>query len=180
VIHWPAPTRGALRLLRGGLLAGCSAVLAVAAHAAGGGGAPDTGLAVLLTLLIAAAGTALADRRRGGTAIVAALGVSHTGEHLILTTLADHHHHSQVNGVAMTCAHVVAVLVTALLLAGAESALFRAAAALGMLLPRKPFTVPPLPVGAPGLGRYLVVPARTEKSVLLGRIIRRRGPPVRT
>lgn len=159
------------------MLACCSALLAVVAHALGGGGAPDTGLAVLLTLLVAAAGTALADRRRGTLSIVAALGVSHAGEHLLLTTLAQHGHGHPVDGVAMTATHVLAVLVTALLLARAESALFVAAAALGMLLPRKPLSVPPLPAPLSGVGRHPRAAMRTEQSVLLGRIIRRRGPP---
>lgn len=176
----PTLTRGTLRVVRGSVLACCSAVLAVAAHAVGGGGAPNTGLVIVLTLLIAGAGVALADRRRGALAVVAALGVSHTFEHLALTVLAHGHDGpagGRVDGLAMVGAHVLAVLLTALLLAGAESALFVAAAALGMLLPRKPLSVPPLPTIRPGVGRYTGEPAGTEQSVLHGRILRRRGPP---
>ncbi|MGH3620930.1 MAG: hypothetical protein ACRDQ5_03960, partial [Sciscionella sp.] len=138
----PAPTRGALRALRGGLLALCSGALAVAAHALAGGAGPDTGLTLLLTALVGLAGVALADRRRCGLAILGALGVSHLGAHLILTTLAHHQHAMHVDGALMTAAHVSAVLLTAVLLTRAEAAVFASAAALAMLLPRRPLSRP--------------------------------------
>ncbi|MGH3904909.1 MAG: hypothetical protein ACRDTE_12070 [Pseudonocardiaceae bacterium] len=123
------PHRGTLRVLRGTVLAAVNAVLAVAAHVAGGGGAPDGALTVLITVGVAAAGTALADRRRGPVAMLAAVAVTQVLLHLLLEALGGHTSAAVPTsaGAAMTVAHGAAVLVTAALLTGAESALFAAA-----------------------------------------------------
>lgn len=168
-------------MLRGGLLALCSAALAMAAHALAGGTGQNAGLAVPLTALIALAGIALADRQRGGPAILGALGISHAGEHLMLTTLAHHQHAAHFDAThfdatAMTAAHVAAVLLTAVLLTHAESAVFATAAALAMLLPRRPLSQP---VPAAALLTHVAdIPVDHVLDVLLRKVIGKRGPPL--
>jgi len=176
----PAPTRGAPRALRGGLLASTAAALAVTAHGLAGGGWPDTGFTLLLTALLAGAGTALADRRRGLPAILGALGASQLAMHLLLS--APHPHQAGaglgLQWPVMTAAHAVAVLLTALLLAKAEAAVFAVARALAALLPRR---AQPAPVNVPRPG-VVVAPLRvdTELDVLFRRVCLRRGPPARS
>jgi hypothetical protein len=143
-------TRGVPRASRGVALAGCSAALAVAAHAAAGGSVPSPGLTLVLTVLLAGAGTALADRRRGFPAILAAVGASQLGMHVLLAGLGQDHsaaghgsaehgsavHGSAVHGgvvpapVAMVALHVAATVLIAVLLARAENTAFALAAVL--------------------------------------------------
>lgn len=178
------PTRGAPRILRGVLLAGTSAALAVAAHAIGGGMLPDTGLTLLLTVGVAAAGVALADRRRGPVAILTALGLSHLGIHLMLalSVTGRPDPDQAVNPLVMMVGHVVAVLLAGAILSKAEAAFFGLAAALAALLPhwlvaalgRRPATSEP--AAAP---RWAAHPAGGDRplTVLLRRACARRGPP---
>ncbi|MCP3799548.1 hypothetical protein NLX83_09800 [Allokutzneria sp. A3M-2-11 16] len=170
------PVRGALRALRGCLLATTSAALATLGHALAGGSVPDTALTVLLTVLIATVAISFADRRRGPLAILATLGTAQLTTHLLLSALTLHDHGAVTDTWAMFAAHAAATLATALLLGGAESAIFGMAAALGAVLPRR---CPRPPVFAPLLA---VLPARsgliTSLDVLLRRAHARRGPPL--
>jgi hypothetical protein len=165
-------------VLRGCLLAGMSATLAVVAHLVGGGAPPDTGLTVLLTIGVAAAGVAMANRRRGRLAILTGLGVSHLGLHLILSvTSMGMPGAAGLDGWPMLGAHVLAVLIAAAILSGAESAIFTVAAAVGMLLPRRlsPPPVPEAPSRCPIVGHR---PQDRPLEVLLRRACARRGPPM--
>ncbi len=175
------PHHGALRAVRGGALAVTSTLLAVAAHVGGGGTAPDGALTVLLTLAVAAAGTTLADRRRGRVSLLAAVGATQLLLHLLLDGLGGHVHGPQAAAVDvpwMTAAHAAAAVLTALLLAGAESALFAVAAAWRRIVPVLPlrpvlvpetYRAPRFPVAVPVLVRELHA-----------RLPPRRGPPVRS
>ncbi|MBO0839479.1 MAG: hypothetical protein J2O49_01475, partial [Sciscionella sp.] len=185
------------RVLRGTLLAGCSSALAIAAHAIGGGGLPDAGVTALLTVLIAAGGIALADRQRGTVAILTALGVSQLGMHEMLGVLADPGmanagmahmstmpapsasyasmiHPSTIHPTVMLAGHALAVLITAWLLAGAESAIFGLAGALCGLLPRR---LPPLAITE----SHSVLPPPTRGNpppvAPMRCAVSRRGPP---
>ncbi|GAA3997002.1 hypothetical protein GCM10022247_16270 [Allokutzneria multivorans] len=173
------PVRGALRALRGCLLATTSAALATVGHVAAGGSAPDTALTALLTVLIATVAVAFADKRRGPLAILTTLGTAQLATHLLLNALTLHEHGAVtevIDSWTMFAAHAAATLITALLLVGAESAIFGMAAALGAVLPRRS---PRPPVFAPLLA---VIPARsglfTALDVLLRRAHARRGPPL--
>ncbi|MFD1150177.1 hypothetical protein [Saccharothrix hoggarensis] len=167
----PAPTRFA----RAVLLAVTSAALSVAAHGAAGGAVTEFAPALPLTLLIAFAGTALADRGRRPWTTLATLGVAQVGQHALLNL---GHHGVDGPGLgfgpaAMTAAHVVAALLTGLLLARADAALSALVTAVFRLLPP---LEPLAPVGAP----VALVPApaaTTPVSVLLRRVNGRRGPP---
>lgn len=174
------PARGVLRVLRGGALAVCSTVLAVAAHAAVGGGVPDAGLALLVMVLLTAAGVGLARRRRSLPGILGVLTVTQVVLHFLLS-IADMHAVPERTmfsvGWGMLAAHAVAVLVTSLMLTSAEAAVFGVAAALARLVPRLAvFFVPAESPGDP-----VIAAERVDRlvHVLLCRVCPLRGPPVR-
>lgn len=176
-------TRGAPRVLRGAGLACCSAALTVAAHAAAAGpvaGLPSPGLTVVLTVLLAGAGVALADRRRGFPAILAAVGGSQLALHVLLAGLGHGHGGSGgTSSLAMLLPHAVAALLTAVLLTGAEDAVFAVAAVLRWLLSAVAAVVPPLPRLCcwPLCVPVLSTSASSLLDVLLRRVHGRRGPP---
>ncbi|WP_154676365.1 hypothetical protein [Amycolatopsis benzoatilytica] len=175
----PARHRGALAAVRGGLLALSSASLAVTAHAAADGGLPDPALTLLLTGLLGWTATALAGRARGRLGTVAVLGAGQLVMHLVLTTLAGHHPSGAAtapNGWAMTAAHAVATVLTALVLARADAMLLAVLRVLRMILP---LLVPavPVPVGAPLVARRRPDSAVPLTQLELRRVRGRRGPP---
>jgi hypothetical protein len=160
-------------VLRGGLLALCSAGLAITAHALADGGLPDTSLTLVLTALIGWTGAALAEKTKGPLGVLAVLGVAQLAMHLVLTELMGH---MSAPRPEMYLAHAAATVVTAGLLAHAESMTRLAVARLWLLLP---VVWRPAPVAA---GPDLVPvppPADTPTlSVLLRRVHGRRGPPL--
>jgi hypothetical protein len=167
--------RGALATVRGGLLAGSAASLAVTAHAVADGGLPDPALTVLLTGLLGWIATALAGKARGPLATVAVLGAGQLIMHLVLTTLA--HHGAASSGWTMTATHAIATVLTALLLARADALLLAVLHVVRTVLPR---LVPTLPVPS---AAATVLPARPARAgVVLDverrRVRGRRGPPV--
>ncbi|GGM57449.1 hypothetical protein GCM10012275_30700 [Longimycelium tulufanense] len=172
-----APTRGTPRVLRGATLAFTSAILAGTGHAAAGGGLPDAELTAVLTVALAGISIALADRRRGFGVILLTLGGSQVVLHTLLQVFSGHVHHTapRFDSLQMAAGHAVAALITAVLLTGAESAIFAVVAALSRLLPvwrtPPPATAPPRWCSIPGR------PARTFLGVLLRRVCGRRGPP---
>ncbi|HEY3753332.1 MAG TPA: hypothetical protein VGL80_29435 [Pseudonocardiaceae bacterium] len=161
-----------------------SATLAVAAHALAGGGLPATGLTVVLTLGLAAIGVAIADRRRSTGTILAVLGAAQLVTHVLLSLSPMHMAGDVViadgapraDSAGMLGAHVIAVLVSAVLLAKADAAVFLITAVLAMLLPSL-LIAPPVP-SAPAGARPHAVPQDRSISVLLRRSHARRGPPV--
>lgn len=165
------PRHGALRSVRGVLLAFTSGGLAVSAHALAHGGLPDTALTLLLVLLVGWTGTALADRTRGPLGVLAVLGAAQLLMHVVLDELMPH---SASMPAAMVAAHVGATAVTGLLLAYAEALLHVVAARLFLLLPvlfgpvPPPLPPPAAPAPAPGV---------PQMKVLLSRMHTRRGPP---
>jgi hypothetical protein len=137
----------------------------------------------VITLLLAAAGVALADRRRGSLGIVGALGFSEVSLHAFLQLFGSHqggthHHGASFAPVPMLLGHLMAVLLTGLMLAGAERALFVVARFLGLILPRKPA---PLPTVTPL--RAVCIPAdtiRVPAHLVQQRIHGLRAPPQRS
>ncbi|MEV0082438.1 hypothetical protein [Saccharopolyspora sp. NPDC050642] len=174
------PTQGALRVLRGAGLATTSASLSVAAHAAAGGSLPDPGTTLVITGLLAGAGVALADRKRGSWGILGALSASQLALHVFLQLVASHqdgpgHPGMRFSPLVMTLGHAVVVLLTGLVMARAERALFVVARLLGSILPRRstPLTV----VAQPRTVCVTVVTVRTLAQLIYQRIHARRGPP---
>jgi hypothetical protein len=183
-VSMPSATRGVPRVARGVGLAVCCAALGVAGHAAASGRLPELGPAVVLTVLLAAAGIALADRQRGLPAIASTVGGTQVGLHFLLDVLGHGHAAGATppappaDPVVMTGVHVVAAIVTALLLAGAERSIFALAGVLGWLLRG----VPVRPLAMPACGPPVALPIMDgtpgELRLLLRRIHGRRGPPV--
>ncbi|ONI82706.1 hypothetical protein ALI22I_38750 [Saccharothrix sp. ALI-22-I] len=158
------------------MLAVTSAALSVTAHGAAGGSVTEFAPALPLTVLIAFAGTAVAERGRRPWTTLATLGAAQLGQHALLNL---GHHTADGPGLgfsptAMTAAHVVAALLTGLLLARADATLHALVTAVSRLLPR-PLT-PVVPVGV--LWSLTPAPsANTLVAVLLRRVHGRRGPP---
>ncbi|MFB9690162.1 hypothetical protein [Amycolatopsis plumensis] len=161
------------------MLAACAGALSVTAHRIADGGLPDPAMTVLLAGLFGWTAAALARKARGPVATIALLGTAQLVMHLLLTTLADHHDMAAApgpSGLGMTAAHAIATVLTALLLARADTMLLTVLAALRAILPRL-LTPLPVPSAAPAL-----VPARPVGpdhlvGVDLRRIRGRRGPP---
>jgi len=175
----PARRPAVLGATRGALLAVSAGTLSVTAHRLVDGGLPDPAMTVLLTGLFGWTAAALARKARGPVATIALLGAAQLVMHLLLTTLAGHHAGQAMpgaTGLGMTAAHAIATVLTALLLARADTMLLTVLAVLRAILPRL-LTPLPVPSAAPAL-----VPARvTGPDHLVGvdlrRIRGRRGPP---
>ncbi len=168
--------------MRGGLLGVSSAALAVTAHVIGDGEVPDTAMTVLLTVLIGWNAAALAAKARGPLATIVDLGAGQVVMHLVLSSLSSHElaHDAPApvsGGLAMTAAHVVATLVTALLLAKADGLLLGVLACLRALVP---FILDALPVPAASPSPVLARPSGPGHLVRvdLRRVHGRRGPPL--
>lgn len=170
----PPARPGASRLLRGGLLALCSAGLATTAHALAGGGLPDASLTLLLTGLIGWTGAALAEKTKGPLRVLAVLGTAQLAMHLVLGELMGHGTQAHLN---MYLAHAAATVLTAALLSHAETMVRFAVARLWLLLPVVWRPAPVLTTGALSLAATAV--DTTLISVLLRRVHGWRGPPVR-
>lgn len=162
------------RRIRGVLLAGCSAALTVSAHTLADGHLPQLPTTVLLTVLIGWISTAAAEHTRGFGGILLVLGGAQLVSHLVLGELSGH----PGGDIAMLASHVVATVLTALVLARAESVLSSGMAAIRLLLPSVWLSAPPPPAA--------VAVAATRPTgdghaieVLLHRVHRRRGPPRR-
>jgi heme/copper-type cytochrome/quinol oxidase subunit 3 len=176
----PRDARTGLAVARGALLATSSAALAITAHAVADGGPPNTALILLLTVLIGWVSTALAERTRGPGGILVVLGCAQLLMHLALSELVvDHGAHaaSGYDATAMTAAHVVATVLTALILARAESALLAAAASVRLLVPVR-WRPPPVPTAAPLPTVALPQGGTLVVAVLVPKVLGLRGPPI--
>lgn len=164
-------------MCRGLVLATVSGSLATVAHEFGGGEVPATGVTAVLTVGVAAVGIALAGRRSSLPAILVVLGSAQLATHVLLSieTMNMPGMH-QVHLPAMVGAHTVAVLVSAVLLAKADAAIFEVIAALARLLPTV-LTTPPTPQ-APARPKPPASPIDRTSTVLFRRSNARRGPPV--
>jgi hypothetical protein len=157
------PATGALRLARAGTVAVVTVALAALAHVLAGGALPPFVVVVALTAVVLAAAVALTARRLGPVGAVALLGVGQLAVHSAFSLVASmacmpatvHAHHPGMamgpqavctaagtvaqpvlGASAMLVLHVVATLVAALVLVGADRALWWLAAWLRPLLGR--------------------------------------------
>ncbi len=169
-------------MVRGALLGVSSAALAVTAHMIGDGDLPDTAMTVLLTVLIGWNAAFLASKARGPLATIVDLGAGQVVMHLVLSSLSTHEvvHDEPApvsGGLAMTAAHVVATLITAVLLAKADGLLLGILSCLRALVP---FILNALPVPAAMASPVLARPAGPGHLVRvdLRRVHGRRGPPL--
>jgi len=168
---------------RGLTAASVCALLTYSGHRAAGGAMPDLGLLVVLTLLLAGFLTTLADRRRGPLAILAMVGGSQLALHGLLQLLAGSHSDAMTGPagpgtLAMLGAHALATVVTSVVLAGAEDAVFTVAHALARALP----LTSSAPRAAEQPSRLSAITGPLDgrlRGVLLRRLHLRRGPPGR-
>ncbi|TDC89186.1 hypothetical protein E1161_21930 [Saccharopolyspora aridisoli] len=138
----------------------------------------------MITVLLTGAGVALADRKRGSSGILGALAVSQLALHFFLElTALGHHGPGHLHGPPpipvspwlMTLGHVIVTLLTALVMAHAERALFVVTRLLQAIFPRK---TTPLPVVTPPPAVCVPAPVpRTLAQLIFQRIHARRGPP---
>ena len=120
------------RILRGGLVGGCSALLAVTAHGLGGGGLPGGGAVALVLVLCAGVGAATAVFGRGARPVLMlSLAVGQGLGHLALA--AAGHHGAPAFGMRMLAAHAVATVVLGVLIGLAEHLFAIAESVLGWL-----------------------------------------------
>lgn len=118
-----------------------SGALALAAHSGAGGGLPSAGTLTLLAILIAtlAGVVAVWPRAADTRVLVGLLGVTQLLAHLLQAT-AGHSHHPQSQA-SMVAAHVVAVLLSAVLISASDRlrcALSRAIRACARLIAPAP------------------------------------------
>ena len=158
--------------LRGLAVGSLTAALALAAHGAAGAALGSGAAAILLTMLAAGFG-ALAgalERASEPAVLVALLAAGQAAGHLMLA--AAGHSHGPVPGGAMLAAHLLAVVVGALLIAGAE----RLCRALSTVLGERATRRTPPPVVRPMWA--LTRPDHPLQSRLLVAVsISHRGPP---
>lgn len=195
--------RAPLRLLRSLLVTAVVVALAGAGHLLGGGALPPVPVLLGLGTLVLAPVTWLAGRRLGPGRLLAVVGTAQLGLHEVLTALAapaacsgrGHHagstvglscaaqtaaggaHHDPAGtGAAMLVGHVLAAVLTTLVLSRAEAALWWALEWLRALvgLPASPRNLPPVPRPAAPAPRH-PVPVRRG-----ARPDRQRGPPAAT
>ena len=157
-----APTRGATRLARAAAFGVATLALAAGAHVAAGGGLPSMTILAVLAVPVSVAAMALTRRRCGPALLLASMATAQVLLHQTLTMLTAHvpggmtgqsssrlasamggHAMAHAGGwsVAMTAAHVVATVVTALLLSRGEQALWQLVSRLFLALPSEPAAV---------------------------------------
>jgi hypothetical protein len=158
--------------LRGLAVGSLTAALALAAHGAAGA-VPGSGAAAILLALLATGFGGLAsalERADEPAVLVALLAAGQAVGHLML--VAAGHSHAPVPGGAMLAAHALAVVVGALLIAGAE----RLCRALSTVLDDRTARRTPAPVVRPIWA--LTRPDHPLQSRLLVAVsISHRGPP---
>ena len=203
-VGMPTPATGPLRLARGAVVAVVTVALAALAHVLAGGSLPPFVVVVTLTAIVLAAAVVLTGRRLGPVGAVALLGAGQLAVHSSFSLftsmsctagpagLAGHQHHPGMvmeqactaadpglvqpflGASAMLVLHVVATVAAALVIVGADRALWWLAAWLRPLVagPAAVVVVPraalPTPTDTPWTGTAWwrdVVPVR--------------GPPVR-
>ena len=190
-----APTRGATRLARAASFGVATLALAAGAHVAAGGGLPSMTILAILAVPVTMAAMALTGRRCGPVLLLASMAGAQVLLHETLEALTAQvpgdlagqmsaasasamggHAMAHADGwsVTMTAAHVAATVVTALLLARGEQALWQLVSRLLPTLPGDPVVVGSRPRRAPAL---VSVPALAPSVVSGGPGLR--GPPVR-
>jgi hypothetical protein len=164
--------------LRGTSVGVLTAALAVAAHGAAGGGWPAGAVTAHLALLAVTLGAVASTLRAANraTVLVGLLGAGQLIAHALLA-IDGHTHgsHPLQPGALMLAAHLVAVTVGALLIAGGT----RFCTALSRVLRAVARRVPAIPAAtAQVAGRSADQPLQSAR--LLATSVSHRGPPVST
>ncbi|MCV7299151.1 hypothetical protein H7J93_05795 [Mycobacterium barrassiae] len=166
---------GSVDRVRGVATGLLTAALALAAHGAGGGALPTGAATALLAILAATAGALSASIPRAGSArvLLLLLAVGQVLSHLLLSVVGHHHTGSTAPPAAvMLAAHVVAIVVGAILIGAGEhlwrtlSRAVRAVVRVVCAVAVRPLTVT----------RRADQPLRA--ALLLAASVSHRGPPV--
>lgn len=174
------PTRGSLRLLRGGMVGVTSVVLALTGHVAAGGVAPDPGVTVLAGVIAVTVALRLSGRQWSLPALITLLSVTQAAFHAVFLTSSANITPTEPTGLlgsAMAAAHALAAVGLALLLRYADKLCWAVADLLGVGLSRLAKTT-----GASPFAAARPVGTRLDRDIEpygleLARHIFRRGPP---
>ncbi len=160
-------------MVRCGAVGLSTGLLAVLAHASGGGHLPSLPHVLAFALAIAWTCVPLTDRQLGFTELLSLVGVVQVAAHVFLALLSRQPH-EVLPAPSTVLAHVAATAIVVAALAGFEQALFRLAAALASVLPRR---LTPPPAFAPLRIPIAAHPQHPLSEVLRRRTLPRRGPP---
>ncbi|WP_367135603.1 hypothetical protein [Saccharothrix sp. HUAS TT1] len=169
----PVPTRGVARVVRCGAVGLSTGLLAVLAHASGGGHLPSLPHLLVFTLAMAWTCGPLTDRQLGFAELLGLVGVVQVAAHVFLAVLSRHPR-EVLPSPAVLLTHVAATTIVVAALAGFERAVFRLAAVLAAVLPRR---LSPPPAFAPLRIPIAAHPRHPLSEVLRRRTVPRRGPP---
>jgi hypothetical protein len=170
-----SPGQGAVRVLRGSVLAACCTLLALCGHVLGGGSVSSVLAMLVVAAPLGAAFVIWADRERGPVQMaVAGLG-SQVAFHLVFALCAGPGH-QEASGLWMLTGHLLAAAVVARLLSGGEAALWSLYRALRAVVVRWVIARPGA-VRVPTAARLVDVGLPARRELVLARAHPRRGPP---
>lgn len=160
-------------MVRCGAVGLSTGLLAVLAHAGGGGHLPSLPHVLVFALAMAWTCVPLTDRQLGFAELLGLVGVVQLAAHVFLAGLSRHPR-DVVPSPTMLLTHLVATAIVVAALAGFEQAVFRLAAALAAVLPRR---LSPRPAFAPLRIPIAAHPPQPLAEALRRRTLPRRGPP---
>ncbi|NEW25370.1 hypothetical protein [Nocardia cyriacigeorgica] len=174
----PADDRSGIAQLRGGAAGSLSGTISVAAHGwASGGMAPSSSTLALLLAASALVGALVAGPgrlRTGSAGLLTVLAAGQLLGHLAMGWGSGHLHHGDVQLTpTMIAAHLVAVVIAALLIRGAEFAYRMGRSALARVVPLRyhpPAIAGPAPLRTTHRDRVILWVLAADAS-------RTRGPP---
>ncbi|MDO3645625.1 hypothetical protein [Nocardia mangyaensis] len=174
----PAPSRAIGTRLRGACAGSMSGALSLAAHGLASGGAlPGSTTVVLLAAASAIVGAVVAGLpalRSGALGLAAVLLGGQLLGHTTMSWSGHGHHGADTLGLGMLTAHIVAALLAAVVIIGAEAAYRIGGAALARILPRR-CRAPRIPDPAP---LRLIHRDRVILRIFAAQSLRTRAPPL--
>lgn len=165
----PLPT-APLRRARCAAVGVVTGALAVLAHTSADGHLPDAGLAFSLVALLTWACTGFARHELTPGRLLVLIGGGQLAMHLMMALASTRHEHD-ADPSRMVASHVVATVLTVVVLAVAERTVLSLARAVASVLPRR---LAPLPATAP---LVVATPRVLPAVVVFLDVLSWRGPP---
>lgn len=144
--------------------------LAVLAHSTADGRLPDAGLVFSLVALLTWACTGFARHELTPGRLLLLVGGGQLAMHVLVSLAVSRHEH-EGSPARMVASHVVATVLTVVVLAVAERTVLAVARAIASVLPRR---LTPLPATAP---LVVATPRRLPAAVVFLDVLSWRGPP---
>ncbi|MEU0879517.1 hypothetical protein ABZ345_13015 [Lentzea sp. NPDC005914] len=163
------PPSAPLRRARCAAVGVVTGALAVIAHSTADGHLPDAGLALSLIGLLTWACAGFARHELTPARMLALIGGGQLAMHFMMSLAASRHEH--VDPSRMVTSHVVATVLTVVVLAVAERTVLALARAVASVLPRR---LAPLPATAP---LAVAIPRVLPAVVVFLDVLSWRGPP---